>query len=380
MAITFQDYINVLKSGTYKPIAKIEWLRTDETVESTLISDILGGSLTINRNNGTRRSCNIELRGTPDLLPNVYTIWIKKKFKLWLGFNINGEDYFLPQGIFVLDNPSYNSSPEGMSITLSGQDKFSLLNGTFGGILKDIYQINAGTNVNNAVRTILTAFGDPVAPLMDITSITFPYDVRKNQDENIGDMLQEIAYFSSRNIFYDEEGRLNFLEDIQDDYKSSEWDFNTFDDKFSYLSGDYENLFSEVKNVVKIIGTNVGGTIPQYEAKNENPVTETEVSRIGELVYIELNDYISTVSQAQNLANYILKRKSVLGISGSLNSTGMFHLDVDKVITVTDSNMTYNKKRFLIDNINIGLGVGDSMTIGLIVSLDEDYFIGVVGS
>ena len=103
---SFQDYISMLRDGSYNPIAKVEWLRSDETVESTLIADILGGSLTINRNNGVRRTCSINLKGDASLLPDVYGIWVNKKFKLYIGFNIGGENFFLPQGIYVLTNPN----------------------------------------------------------------------------------------------------------------------------------------------------------------------------------------------------------------------------------------------------------------------------------
>lgn len=376
---TFQDYINMLYSGTYRPIAKVEWLRSDETVESTLVADILGGSLTINRNNGVRRTCSINLRGDASLLPDVYGIWVKKKFKLYIGFNINGSEYFLPQGIYVLSDPVYNSDPSGLSVTLTGSDKMSLLNGELGGILKDIYVINNGTNVNNAVRTILSSFGDPKDPIMSVTSQTFPYDIRKSQDENVGDLLKEIAYFSSRNIYYDEDGFLNFVDDIDDNLKGSVWDFNVSNDKFSYLNGSYTNRFSEVRNLVKVVGINVNGTIPQATVTNELPVTGTEVSRIGEIPLVILNDYISTNTEATNLANYVLKRKCVLGITASISSVKMIHLDVDQIITITDDNMEYDRRRFLIDNISIGLGVGDGLTLNCVTASEDDFTVGKVG-
>lgn len=376
--VTFQDYIDMLRSGKYKPIAKVEWLRVDETVESTIVADILGGSITVNRNNGSRRTCSVNLQGTPDLLPDVYGIWVKKKFKLWMGFIINGEEYFLPQGIFVLTDPNYNSSPSGLDVTITGTDKFSLLNGELGGLLKDIYQISAGINVNNAVRTILTAFGDPKQPIMDISSQTFPYDIRKSQDENIGDMLKEIAEFSARNIFYDEDGYLNFVDDINDEAKGSIWDFNDSLDSFSYLDGSYTSQFTEVRNLVKVIGVNVNGTIPMGTAINELPITGTEVSRIGEIPKVVLNDYISTNTEALNLANYMLKRLCVLGVSGSVGAVKMPHLDVDKIITITDSQLGYNRKRFLIDNISLGLGVDDGATINVVTASEEDFTVGSV--
>ena len=202
MYLTYNDYLLYINKQIQKPIAKIEWLRVDETVESTITSDILGGNLSISRNNGVRRTCSFTLKNEPNLLPDIYGIWVKKKFKLWLGvIDDNGNEFFLPQGVFVLTNPNYNSEPSGSTVTINGTDKFCLLNGEMGGILKDIYQINSGTNVNNSITTILTAFGDPKPPIMDLTSQTFPYTIRKGQDDNIGELLKEIAKISSRNIY-----------------------------------------------------------------------------------------------------------------------------------------------------------------------------------
>lgn len=376
---SYSDYVDSIRSGIYKPTVRIELLRDDETVESVLSGDVLSGTLSINRNNGVRRTCSVTFVATEDLLPNVYGIWAKRKFKLWLGLETDNGEYLKPQGVFVVTNPSYNSTPTDKIVTINGIDKFCLFNGEIGGVLKDIYQVGSGTNVNNAVITIIQEFGDVKNPILDLSTQTFPYDIRKGQDENIGDMLKEIAYFSSRNIFYNENGELVFEDDVDDNIKGSLWDFNDSYDKFSYLGSDVEYKFDGVKNVVKVIGNNVNGTTVQYTAINNNPSTGTEVDRIGELAMVVINDYISTISEAQNLAEYILKRTKVLASSATIRAIKMFELDVDKVITVTDSNLNFDKKRFLINQISIDLSIGGEMTLS-VVDVDEiDFTVGSVG-
>lgn len=377
---SFQDYLNVLRSNTRYERVKIEWLRSDDSVESIYIGDLLGGSLSINRNNGVRRAVSLELKNEDNLLPNVYGIWVKRKFRLWLGYNIPSlnEDYFIEQGVFVMRNPQYSSLPEGSTVTLNGADKFVLLNGEIGGELEDIYEITNGTNVNLAVGLILPEFGDNITPLMSLTTQTFPYTVRKDYGKTIGDMLKDIAYFSSRNIFYDETGRFNFIDDVDDEVKGSLWDFNYGDDLYSLLELGVENKFDEVKNYVKIICQNVNGTTVIGEASNEDPNTGTEISRIGRLPYIDTNSYIDNVTDANNLCEYILKRTKVMASQITIRCMKMFHLDVDKVITITNNAMKYDRKRVLINQINIDLSVGGEMTLVCVDTDEVDFTVGRV--
>lgn len=376
----FNEYIATLRSGLYKPLVKVELLREDESVERTLDADILGGSLSINRNNGARRTCSLTLKGTKELLPDVYGIWAKRKFKLYLGIEINDDEFFLPQGVFILTDPSYDSTPEGNIVTLNGTDKFALLNGEIGGTFKDVYKILQETSVEDAIKGLLVDFFDPKAPIIDILDEIFPYDILKNQGDNAGDLLKEIAYFCAKNIYYDENGHLVFTEDIADENKSSEWDFNNSLDNFTFLSCNVNSKMSEVKNIIKIIGTNVNsGEIVEYTAINDDPSSGTEVSRLGELPYVEINEYITTVAKAENLAKYILKRKKVMASNATINSIKMIHLDVDKVVTVSEPKLNFYNKRFLINQINIDLGIDGGMSATVVDTDEIDFTTGQVG-
>lgn len=376
----FNDYISMIRGGAYRPISKIEWLREDETVESVLSEDIQSVSLSINRNNGVRRTCSIDLKSSSKFLPNIYGIWVRKKFKLYLGFDINGEEFWMPQGIFVITNPVYSSTPEGTTFNISGSDKFCLLNGEMGGILKDIYKIDMNESVKYAIRSLLVDFKDPKMPILDIADKTFPYTIVKAENENVGDLVKEISYFCASNVYYNEEGYLVLAEDIDDDKKGSEWDFNDEYDEFSFLSCDMESKFNEVRNIVKVIGDNVNNTVLVSATEiNEDVSTGTEVSRIGEMVYVEKNDYISNNTEAINLAKYILKRKKVLASSATINSISIIHLDVDKVITVTNNQLNFDKKRLLIQQLNITHGLGGTMSISTVDTDEIDFTTGKVG-
>lgn len=378
MAVTFQQYLNYLQtSPILRPRVKLEFLRADETVDTVITEDILSGNLVINRNNGTRRTVNVEFKNTNGYFnPDRYRVWINKKFKLYLGYNINGEDFLLPQGVFVLDNPSYSSSPSGCTATISGSDKFILLNGETGnGIFNDIYEIPVNSNTLTAIRNLLTIFKDPKSPILQDTSTLTPYTFRKNIGDNCGDMLNEFAYMLSRNIYYDVEGRFNYKDDVDDNIKQSLHDFNYGYDKYSYLGSNYEGRFADVRNVVKVIGNNNTGTNVSFTAKNTNLLSPTNiyVDGIGEKSFTpQFRTELSTVAQCQALAEYILKRVNALNASVTIESVPMFHLDVDEIITLTDKFYQFQKQRFLINSINIDLKIGGTMSIDCVRSDEVD--------
>lgn len=378
---SFNDYINVIKSGIIKPRIQIEWLRVDETTESIITSDILDGSLSVNRNNGIRRTMDFTIRNTSELLPNIYGIWINKKVKLSLGVVCpDGTDFFIPQGVFVLLNPSYESSPTGTMVTFNAVDKFSQLTGDTGkGLLKDIYQINNGTSVNTGLKAILSDFGDKIMPNLYPNSSTFPYTIREGQDGNAGAIIEKIAYFMSYNCYYDRNGVFTTYPDIPDENKGVSWDYNFGDEKYTYLGATTEYKFTDTRNTVIVIGANINGLIAKAKVVDDDLASPTNVNLLGEIPHITLNDYIQTTQQATDLANFILRRLKILNKTISINSIPIYHINVDDIITITDSNFGFNKQRFLVTGISMGLGFGADMSVECIAVDEVDFTVGKVG-
>ncbi len=379
----FSDYISKIKSGIYKPRARIELLRRDETTEAVILSDVIGGQIDVSRNNGVRRACSISFAITTQeeqdlFIPNRYGIWIAKKIKLFAGIQMDdGTDFLFPQGVFVMSNPSIVSIGGSTVITLNGIDKFSLMNGTNGGVLTNILQVTNGSNLNDFIRaTIQTTnkiYTDPVDPILQGTSVLTPsvnssYTLRKEQGEDLSSLLKEIAFFLSRNIFYDENGRLRCQDDYPDNIKASLWDFNFDDDRYTYLGSTHDFLFEEMKNMVVVIGANVNGDIATGIARNTNPLSPTNVGQIGENPEVIFNDAYRTDAEAQAFAEWLLKRFNALNSSITITSMQLFHLDVDQVITLTNQVLRLGRFRFLIQGYSLPLFPGGTMTISCVAS------------
>lgn len=366
--ISYNDYVQYLTGGLYKPLVKIEWLRNDETVEDEFTADVLSGNLTINRNNGIRRSVSLVLNNKDSIyIPNKDSyIWINKKFKLWLGFEINNVEYFLPQGVFVLSNPETVSNFSNKTVKISGVDKFGLLDGTLGGELNGIYQITNGTNINTAIKAILTAYGDDISPLLQTTTENTPYTIRKEYGETYGSLLIELAGILSRDIYYNENGHLVCEERDADDDLAVLWDFTTENSIYQGCSRIY--YFDKVYNEVKVIGDNIDGDIATGVALNDKAISNTRYQLIGKRTKIIEDSKISTDTLAQARAEYELNKIIAVQSSISLNSLPMAHLDVGKAITIFDESLELNRERFIIESISIPLTLKSQMTIGVVKS------------
>jgi hypothetical protein len=371
---TISDYYAKLRTRYRKPKIKVELLhREDESVYQSITSDLINasGSLRISNVNGLRRYLDLTLKNTGgDYLPDIDGLWLGGKIKLWLGEEINGEDYWIPQGVFVLNNPDAESYIGSKVLRIKAIDKFGMLDGTVGGELNSTYIVPVSSNIYTVLRELLNGTStndlptDIRSPVLDqiYASEVTPYTLRKEVEDVLGNVIIELQGMLSANVFYNVNGEMVFERDSDDSTKGSLWDFST--EEFNYLGATRTYKFNEVYNAVRVIGDNVDGDIALYEAQNINLVSPTSIQNLGYQRTFIINDpIINTDALAEDRANYELKRKTALYSDISLTVIPMYHLDVDNVITLTDASLGLNRDRFLINDITIPLTIGGQMTI-----------------
>lgn len=371
-----EDYINHVKtSRVRKPLIKLEFLRSeDESPLEEIVSDLrLDGSLNIKNKNGVRRTMSLTLDNTlnkyfPSLDSN---IWLGKKVKLYMGLEINGEDFFLPQGVFVHDDPTINNDS---SVTINTMDKYALLDGSLGGELSSVLIIPNTTTLGNTIRTVMTISQDPHPPIIDIAldSESIPYEIIKEKGDTIGSILEELAFAFSANVFYNEDGYLVFEKDTTDSSKGSIWEFNAdLDSETNYQSNSSQYKLSEVYNAVTVTGDNVNGLVVEATVKNESLLSDTSIPNIGfERVLPIDDDIIYTVAFAEQRCLYELKRVTNVLTQGRISSLSLFHFDVDKVVETTDSRQNIVSKRVLLDSISIPFSNSSSMSLTVVDTFD----------
>ena len=431
--MSFQRYLDVI-SGNFQTAVKVEWLNADESVAFEFTNALydINVDLSVNYQNGSRRTCTLTLNNDKNQFPvNFNNIWFGQKFKLWLGLYIdNKTPYYFPQGVFYISNPNETYQPSTRTTVINGVDKWAMLDGTLGGKLHGTYQTNIGNDLLDATKKLLkisrfndsfsetsdvTQMLDPIPPFIssyyltktayvltsDTTKVSgktyyeydkskktytqytgsklegkytlekvrkCPYTAKVERGKTYADVLLEYATILCAHIYYDANGRLTIepmidnADDITDTNKEILWHFTVEEKQLLGLSTTYN--FDKTYNDIIVLGNIVNGYQFKARVQNRNPMSDTCVQKIGLKTKepLEDNQYYSD-DQCKELAIYYAKIDTILQKSGDINTTPLYHLDVNKLVTVSTPNNNMSKELFLVTGYN--LNASNSMTLNV---------------
>lgn len=384
-------YIEVASRSNICPMVKVELLDYNDGVMGEVQQEIISnnGSIAVNYQQGVRRSCsltlsNIDGRFLPN--PNSGMFWINSKFKVYTGLKdiYTGNIYWFSQGVFLTTRSNATRNLSDMTVKIDGVDKF----GVFGAEtnynqLESTYKIPAGTNAAQAIRDILLLeMGngyviDWVEPIIDpkVLSETLPYDIIKSPKQYLADLLIEIANVLGCDIFYDTDGHLNVINgtgDFSFTQQSSIWDYSDVLPEYSNasLAADYVNAI----NTVKVTGTNINDSVYEYTAENRNPMSPTRIDLIGKKMMVIDSANVFNIDRAKDLAEYKLNQHSIVQLQVDFSSSWLPHLDVNKVVNITDSHYGYTQQRFIVNSLNIPLSYSSQIGISASNIAELPYF------
>ena len=419
--MSFDRYLKVIKED-FRPAIKVEWLNPDESVNFEFTNALynIDVDLSVNYTNGSRRSCTLTLNNDRRAFPVDFdNIWIDQKFKLWMGIYLDDKTpYYFPQGVFYITNPSDTYNPGARTVTINGADKWVYLDGTLFGRLSGTYQTNIDVRLDDAIRGLLKLSRfkddfsgtdnkekmiDPAPPLLspvfkDKTSelitidketgdkistiksvLDCPYTAIVERGRTFADVLLEYATILCANIYYDVNGRLvvepmiDTAEDITDTNKEILWHY-TVDEK-TFLGLTQKHDFEKIHNDFIVLGNIVEGYQFKGRVQNRNPLSNTCVQKIGLRTRepYEDNQYYSD-EQCVELAKYYAKTDTILQKSGDIASVTLYHLDVNKLVTVSTPNNNMSKELFLITGFS--LSASGEMTLNISsVNILKDFSV-----
>lgn len=323
------------------------------------------GSINIKKDQGVRRTCSLTIYDVnKTLLPdNEYSpFFINKRFKIYVGlygsytYEREQRMYWFSQGVFIPTEASYNF--ENNSLTLSGVDKFGFFTDSLKqATLQNTYRISAGSKLGDVVSSITTMSmgnGTPIdsqTPIIDtcLYNQELPCDIEKTANESFGDILIELANVFNADIFYNADGRLVFTKQLIDDYDRLAPVYNFNNNYISNFSPNYN--YSNVINQITVTGSNNDGEVFSYTAQNTNPQSSLRISNIGiKSGNIEESAMGYSEKRCKDYAEYLLKKETVLKMSGTISCTPLPHLDVDRIVKDESAD-----KKYLIEEIEIPL-------------------------
>ena len=398
----------------FRKVVRLEFLQPDDTVAFALggagqrvpvagrdsRTFLQSGSLSVSLQNGQRRKASVVLGnrdGAFDYAVN--KLWFGQRVRLSMGMRLSsGEDFYLPQGVFYIQNPSALYSPSEKTTTLNLVDKWAYLDGSLFGNLEAAYSVSTGTNIFSAMDSILnlsrytyeaTAVTankiDPAKAVYtnyfngktysaaksdgsissNISMTNTPYVITEERGSTFAALLLKLNEMLAGWIGYDATGALR-VEPSQDDIDDADKPvLFAFTPENSLLISRSETAQNgSVYNDVLVAGEGLTGAAVWARATNNDPSSDTNVNIIGRRIYVEEKADYWNADQCASLAKWMLKRKTVLQKSVTVECGQMFHLIENRLISIKRTDKTGDPiEKHLIQGFTLPIGETGSMSI-----------------
>ena len=329
----------------------------------------------------------VNLDGEYDYAVN--KVWFGQEIRLSEGLILpDGSEFYLPQGVFLVKDPQEIFKPNQREVTYPLVDKWANLDGTLYGNLGGTYEVPVDSDIFQAIAFLLSedrGNGVPVENMEPIftdyyngmtttdnqgntySNTVTPYTLRV--DSTTGTLAEVILGLNTMLagwVGYDATGRFRLdpsQDDILDVQKPVQWAFTPTEAQF--LGATYTVKNSEMYNDIIINGEALENSpTPNARMQNLDPSSDTNINLIGRKTLREAKQGFYTDSICQWYAEWKLKRITVLQKSVSIESTQMFHLSENNLVTIR----RIDKKgapveRHLIQGFNRLLGTTGAMTI-----------------
>ena len=357
---------------------------------------IANGNISVNLQNGQRRTANIDL-------DNVNEEYSFQYGKMWFGTEValdeglilpDGTEFYIQQGVFLIDSPQESVQPTGDTASYTLVDKWSNLDGTHFGTLENTYEVPVNTNIFAPISTILAEDRGNGLPIDNTTPIytnyyngqtqtltdgttaslvVTPYTLTTNGGNTKADVILGLVAMVNGMIGYDPSGALRVdpsQDDIADKTKPVTWRFSQ---KNSELLGmSYTINDKDVYNDYIVVGAELeNNTQPKARAENFDPASDTNINLIGRKTYREEASGYGTDKMCKDLAVWKVKRATVLQKSVSISCTQLMHIQENTIVEIERTDKEGSPvERHLVQGFQRPLTGTGNMTINAISVLD----------
>ena len=362
------DYLNLLRKPFHK-LCRLRFLQPDGSTAFALDNNpknkkssafVKEGNITCNLQNGKRRSATVTLSNVDGEFDyNVNNIWFGTEIAIDEGLILSdGTDYYIQQGVFLIESPVERLRPHNRTVTLNLVDKWANLDGTLFGYLDATYEVPAGTNLYTPIQALLDLdrgngqkvdrvkpvyteyYNGKTQELPDGTTsslISTPYTLRIDSDSgSYADVILGLAGMVNAWVGYDSTGALRLdpsQDDILDTDKPILWAFSM--DEVTFLGADYTVKNTEVYNDYIVIGELMDdNSQPAGRATNYDPNSDTNVQTIGRKTVRESAAGFATDKQCEDLAVWKLKRATGLQRAVSISCQQLMHIEENNLCTI----------------------------------------------
>lgn len=395
------DYRKQLKKPFIK-LCRIRFLQPDGSTAFALDNNpqnkyskafISDGQISANLQNGRRRSATITLSNVDARFDyDVNKIWFGNEIAIDEGLYLSdGQEYYIPQGIFLIENPNEVVEPGRRTITYNLVDKWANLDGTLLGNLEGTYEVPVNTNIFDPIKELLEEDRGNGLVLDKVNPIFTEYYNNKYQELPNGsaaalvispytltvdgesgtkaEVILGLTAMVNAWVGYDTSGALRVepsQDDILDSNKPVIWQFSQNETQLLGLSYTVKN--TEVFNDYIVIGEMLENyKQPSGRAQNLDPSSDTNINLIGRKTKRVNKAGYGTDLMCQDYAVWKLKRAAVLQKAVTVSCSQIMHIEENKLITIVRTDKSGSPvERHLVQSFTRPLASGGPMTISCV--------------
>ncbi len=376
------EVVTALLSGVVRVRRRIEIYESDGVTKFNIPywnQRLVTGSVTFDRERDERRMCDITLDNSDRLLINdPYTgFWFDKIIKAFWGliyYDAAGTQKYweTPIGEYLIDRIDESKFPH--TIKLTGRDYAKKC---LGSRLQYSLQFPAMTSIESIIQS-LAANAGVTKFAMPLTGLVYAKDIVFERGKERWNVMKQVADTVSHEVFFRADGKLTMAPYPDPTFDPLIWTFEGGATQGSLVKWDRSSNDSNLFNHIIIAGssstaTDGTGIVSTVfaEARNDDPGSPTRIARIGDRTKpVIQSDYITSDSQAQSLANALLKISALEEYNINFESSVLPWIDVGTIVGIDDdSPSVYSPKRFLLSSLSIPLRLGAMTGVGRRVTM-----------
>lgn len=238
--------------------AKINILNFNFQTVDEISGNVLDGNIVEDALSDIRRTCDITMvvtNGEFNVQPGGQ-IFLDKYIQIYIGVDnlYNGTTQWFNEGIYLIDQPTYNFDPSTSTLNFQGYDLMCKMTGLRNGYLEGIPTvIPQGSSIRESMISTVTQLGGFTKYAIQENPQTVPYDIQIDPGGTVYDILVALRdILPSWQIYFDENGVFRY-EPIPNGNNEP---IMVYDDTWNQvvLSENINTDFSMVKNVVEVWG------------------------------------------------------------------------------------------------------------------------------
>lgn len=398
-------YLKALK-GRFQKVCRLRFLNPDGSTAFFVDNNsynrysgafIADGTLTVHLQNGVRRTASVTLNNVDGAFDyNVNHLWFGQEIALDEGVVLpDGEDYYIQQGVFLIQNPQEEVQPGRRLVQYDLVDKWANLDGTLWGGLEGTYKGALGINIFQQIDALLQDDKgngrkvDAIAPvyteyyngktqeLSDGTTANLtdaPYTLEVSPGSGTyATVILGFAEMLNAWVGYDATGRLRIdpsQDDLLDTEKPVSYAFSM--EEATLLGMTYTAENTEVYNDYIVLGAALDdNSQPGARATNNDPMSDTNVQLIGRKTIWTEEDGYTTQTMCRDRAEWEMKRSAVLQKSVDISCGQLFHIKENEIVTIARTDKPGKPiERHLIMGFSRPLAASGAMTISAVSVAD----------